>query len=112
MENRKKLEIEKTDPLYNPGPGHNNVNTKNRPSSARYTMRAKPVQKNLEVTPCPGNYNIRNEKQLTAPSYILGKDKKICLEYDNARYVPVLVIMNILRIYFMKNILNFHLGKN
>ena len=79
------------DPTKNsfaPGPGQYNATTKNRPSSAKYTMRAKPYPKNTDITPGPGNYNLRTEKQLQAPSYIFGKDKKKGLEYDNARYVP------------------------
>ena len=73
---------------FTPGPGQYNATTKNRPSSARYTMRAKPNERNNEITPGPGNYNIRVEKDLEAPSYKFGHDKKRGLEYDNARYVP------------------------
>ena len=51
-------------------------------------MRAKPIDRNSEITPGPGNYNIRNEKELQVPSYKFGHDKKRGLEYDNARYVP------------------------
>ena len=51
-------------------------------------MRAKPSERNKEITPGPGNYNIRMEKDLNAPSYKFGHDKKRGLEYDNARYVP------------------------
>ena len=79
------------DPTKNsfaPGPGQYNITTKNRPSSAKYTMRAKPNDRNSEITPGPGNYNIRNEKELLVPSYKFGHDKKRGLEYDNARYVP------------------------
>ena len=73
---------------FAPGPGQYNASTKNRPSSAKYTMRAKPYSKNQEVTPGPGNYNLRTDKQLEVPSYKFGNDKKRGLEYDNARYVP------------------------
>ena len=79
------------DPTKNsfaPGPGQYEVTTKNRPSSAKYTMRAKPNQKNTDVTPGPGNYNIRTEKDMQVPSYKFGHDQKRGLEYDNARYVP------------------------
>ena len=79
------------DPTKNsfaPGPGQYNITTKNRPSSAKYTMRAKPIDRNSEITPGPGNYNIRSEKELQVPSYKFGHDKKRGLEYDNARYVP------------------------
>ena len=51
-------------------------------------MRAKPYDKNKEVTPGPGNYNLRTDKQLEVPSYKFGNDIKRGLEYDNARYVP------------------------
>ena len=51
-------------------------------------MRAKQIDRNLEITLGPGNYNIRNEKELQVPSYKIDHDKKRGLEYDNARYVP------------------------
>ena len=58
-----------------PGPGQYNINTKNRLSSARYTMRSKSYLKNKEVTPGPGNYNLRSEK-INVPSYKFGHEKK------------------------------------
>ena len=73
---------------FAPGPGQYEINTKNRPSSAKYTMRAKPYSKNREITPGPGNYNLRTDKDTQVPSYKFGHDKKRGLEYDNARYVP------------------------
>ena len=73
---------------FAPGPGQYNSNTNNRPSSAKYTMRAKPYPKNREVTPGPGNYNLRSDKQLEVPSYKFGHEEKKGLEYANSRYVP------------------------
>jgi len=73
---------------FAPGPGQYNSNANNRPSSAKYTMRAKPYPKNREVTPGPGNYNLRNDKQLLVPSYKFGHEEKKGLEYGNSRYVP------------------------
>ena len=89
------------------GPGRYNVTTKNIPSSAKYTMRAKQIDRNLEITLGPGNYNIRNEKELQVPSYKIGHDKKRGLEYDNARYVPGPGT----QIFCTKNIPNFLLEK-
>ena len=54
--------IDPTKSSYVPGPGQYNINLKNRASSAKYTMRAKPYPKNKIVTPGPGNYNLRSEK--------------------------------------------------
>ena len=125
----KKLEIEKTDPLYNPGPGQyapkkgghgptwrigsalrENKNSNKNPGPGQYDIPNKifngpkysiatkagavdPAK--TSFAPGPGqynintkNYNLRSEKQLNAPSYIFGKEKKRGLEYDNARYVP------------------------
>jgi len=73
---------------FAPGPGQYNASTKNRPSSAKYTMRAKTYEKNKDITPGPGNYNLRNDKELNVPSYKFGNDKKRGLENVNSRYVP------------------------
>ena len=79
--------IDPTKSSYVPGPGQYNINLKNRASSAKYTMRAKPYPKNKIVTPGPGNYNLRSEK-IIVPSYKFGHEKKMGLEYANSRYVP------------------------
>lgn len=73
---------------FSPGPGQYNATTKNRPSSVKYSMRAKIYEKNKEITPGPGNYNLRNGKEFNAPSYKFGSEKKGGLENMNTRYVP------------------------
>ena len=71
-----------------PGPGQYQPNPINRPSSAKYTMRSKPYPKSNEVTPGPGNYNLRNDKQLLVPSYKFGNEKKRGLELEGSKGVP------------------------
>lgn len=70
-----------------PGPGQYDPKSNNRPSSAKYTMRAKTVSKSTAITPGPADYNVRNDN-LNVPSYKFGNDEKRGLEYGNARYVP------------------------
>ena len=79
--------INPTKSSYVPGPGQYNINTKNRLSSAKYTIRAKSYQKNRNETPGPGNYNLRKEN-IIVPSYKFGKEKKMGLGFANSRYVP------------------------
>ena len=79
--------INPTKSSYVPGPGQYEINTKNRLSSAKYTMRAKSYVKKRNDTPGPGNYNLRKEK-INVPSYRFGHEKKMGLEYANSRYVP------------------------
>lgn len=73
---------------FSPGPGQYQPGNSNRPTSVKYTMRAKPYSKARDITPGPGNYNLRNEKQLMVPSYKFGNDKKRGLEYEGSKYVP------------------------
>ena len=73
---------------FTPGPGQYQPTTKNRPSSVQYTMRAKPYPKERDITPGPGNYNLRNDKELMVPSYRFGNDKKRGLEREYSKYVP------------------------
>ena len=79
--------INPTKSSYVPGPGQYNINTKNRLSSAKYTIRAKSYQKNRNETPGPGNYNLRKEN-IIVPSYKFGKEKRMGLGFANSRYVP------------------------
>ena len=72
---------------YVPGPGQYEVNTKNRLSSAKYTMRSKSYYRKRNETPGPGNYNLRNDK-IIAPSYKFGSEKKMGFGNNNSRYVP------------------------
>ena len=73
---------------FTPGPGQYYPSTNNRPSSVKYTMRAKPYPKQRDITPGPGNYNLRNDKYLNVPSYKFGNDKKRGLINENSKYYP------------------------
>ena len=79
--------INPTRSSYVPGPGQYEINTKNRLSSAKYTMRAKSYVKKRNDTPGPGNYNLRKEK-IIVPSYKFGSEKKMGFGFVNSRYVP------------------------
>ena len=46
-------------------------------SSSCYTMGSKYKQKKSELSPGPGNYNIRTDKDLNKPSYVFGSEKRI-----------------------------------
>ena len=72
---------------FTPGPGQYDPKSVNRPSSAKYTMRAKTVSKSQNITPGPGNYNVRNDN-LNVPCYKFGNEEKKGLENNNTRYVP------------------------
>lgn len=37
--------------------------------SSKFSMRIKPNSAKVDLTPGPGNYNIRTEKDLTTPTY-------------------------------------------
>lgn len=73
---------------YTPGPGQYQPSSLNRPNSAKYTMRSKPYFKSKEPTPGPGNYNLRNERQLKVPSYIFGNEKKHDMSFPHSKFVP------------------------
>ena len=83
----KGVTINPTRSSYVPGPGQYEINTKNRLSSAKYTMRAKSYVKKRNDTPGPGNYNLRKEK-IIVPSYKFGSEKKMGFGFVNSRYVP------------------------
>ena len=69
-----------------PGPGQYQPLYRN--GSAKYTMRAKTNVSKNDVTPGPGNYNVRTDKSLQAPSYKFGTEKKDGLNLAQSRYVP------------------------
>lgn len=73
---------------WTPGPGSYMPSNANRPSSAKYTMRSKPYARAKECSPGPGNYNLRNDKQLVVPSYKFGTDKKDGLAYGKGKFTP------------------------
>jgi hypothetical protein len=72
---------------FTPGPGQYQPSTSNRPTSAKYTMRSKPYPKEKELTPGPGNYNLR-PKDIKVPSYIFGHQKKSDMSLAHSKFVP------------------------
>ena len=79
LKQKKKLEEMET-----PGPAAYNPLNLNKKSS--YTFGSKYKDKAREMSPGPGNYNIRTEKDLLVPSSIFGHDKK--LKIDNTNKSP------------------------
>ena len=61
--------------IITPGPAEYNPLNLDKKSS--YTFGHKYKDKAKDMTPGPGNYNIRTEKDLTVPSSIFGRDKKL-----------------------------------
>jgi hypothetical protein len=51
-------------------------------------MRSKPYPKGRELTPGPGNYNLRQASHLVVPSYRFGHEKKSDMAYSHSKYVP------------------------
>ena len=70
--------------MITPGPAAYNPLKKNEKQS--YTFGHKYKEKNKEITPGPGNYDLRKEKDLLVPSSIFGHEKKF--ESDNKNKSP------------------------
>ena len=70
--------------MVTPGPAAYNPKKSNEKQS--YTFGHKYKEKNKEITPGPGNYNLRTDKDLLVPSSIFGHDKKF--ESDNKTKYP------------------------
>ena len=64
-----------TDLYITPGPGAYHAMKKS--SSCFYTFGAKYKEKERDKSPGPGDYNIRNKKDLVKSSYIFGKARRI-----------------------------------
>ena len=73
---------------FTPGPGQYQPLTSNRPSSAKYTMRSKPYPKGKELSPGPGNYNLRQASHLVVPSYRFGHEQKDDMAFPHSKFVP------------------------
>ena len=52
-----------------PGPANYNPNFKSLYRNFSYTMRSRPNTAKTDSNPGPGNYNLRTEKSLIAPTY-------------------------------------------
>ena len=69
-----------------PGPG--NYDPQYKSGNPKYTMRMRPYSAKSEVTPGPGNYNVRTDKNLVVPSYKFGTERKDGLNLATSKYVP------------------------
>ena len=64
-----------------PGPATYRPLSKSR--SALYTFGLKPKEPKKEKSPGPGDYNLRNNKDLIKSSYIFGKEKRVISSITN-----------------------------
>ena len=69
-----------------PGPGAYQPQVKD--GNPKYSMRIRPKTSRSEVTPGPGNYDLRTDKSLQVPCYKFGTEKKDGLDLAQAKYVP------------------------
>ena len=69
-----------------PGPGQYQPQYKD--GNPKYSMRIRPNTAKSEVTPGPGNYDLRKDKSLVVPSYKFGTEKKDGLDLAQTKYVP------------------------
>ena len=81
----KKLEIEKTDPLYNPGPGNYAPKTYKEGPTWRIGSALR-ITKNMNNNPGPGQYNIPN-KVFNGPKYSMAT-KSGAINPSRSSYVP------------------------
>ena len=68
------------------GPGQYQPQYKD--GNPKYSMRIRPNTAKSEVTPGPGNYDLRKDKSLVVPSYKFGTEKKDGLDLAQTKYVP------------------------
>lgn len=73
---------------FNCSPGPGAYQPQIRDGNPKYSMRIRPNSSKSEVTPGPGNYDIRTDKSLQVPSYKFGTEKKDGLDLAQAKYVP------------------------
>ena len=76
LNRKKKFEISTA-----PGPATYRPISKSR--SALYTFGLKPKEHKEDKSPGPGDYNIRNNKDLVKSSYIFGKEKRVISSITN-----------------------------
>ena len=82
----KKLEIEKTDPLYNPGPGNYAPRSYKEGPTWRIGSALR-ISKNRNDNPGPGQYNIPN-KIFNGPKYSMATKAGIIDTAKSTSYVP------------------------
>lgn len=58
-----------SDRTFSPGPANYSPNYKTLYRNTSYTMRKRPNTARTEITPGVGNYDLRTEKSLVAPTY-------------------------------------------
>lgn len=69
-----------------PGPGAYQPQLKD--GNPKYTIRMKTSISQKDITPGPGNYDIRTDKSLQVPCYKFGTEKKDGLDLTQAKNVP------------------------
>lgn len=78
--------IDQTKLSCSPGPGAYQPHESS--GVPKYTMRIKHYRSKSDVTPGPGNYNLRSDSSLIVPSYKFGTEKKDGLNLTQTKYVP------------------------
>lgn len=77
---------DKSDNLFTPGPGTYKPITKEQKNY--YTFGSKYKDNSRDLTPGPGNYNLRSEKDLCVPSSIFGHEKRNELNDSSTKLSP------------------------
>ena len=78
--------IDQTKLSCSPGPGA--YHPQQSSGVPKYTMRIRHAKSKSDVTPGPGNYNIRTNNSLIVPSYKFGTEKKDGLNLTQTKFVP------------------------
>lgn len=73
---------------FNCSPGPGTYQPQYKDGNPKYSMRIRPNTSKSEITPGPGNYEVRTDKSLQVPSYKFGTEKKDGLDLAQAKYVP------------------------
>jgi hypothetical protein len=80
--------MDPTKMICSPGPCNYSPNTRAFYKNISHTMSAKLNQTKSDLTPGPGNYEVRSEKSLQVPTYKFGREIKCQIENTTARQTP------------------------